>query len=329
MNDVRLLSILGTLLLALMAASMVVGSSTVPVDAVLSFLQGEAEPAVRVVLLDIRLPRVLLAAVVGGALSMAGAALQGLLRNPLADPGIIGITASASLGAVLSLYLGLATAFSLALPLCAIAMALFATLCMTLIAGRDASVLTLVLAGVAISSFASALTSLVINLSPNPFALGEIVLWLLGSLTNRSVSDLLLAAPFVIAGGGLLLLTGRQLDALTLGEETAVTLGVNLKRLRYLVVFGAALAVGASVAVAGSVSFVGLIVPHVLRPFVGHAPSRLLLPSALGGAILIVFADLVVRLTPTIQELKLGVITALLGAPFFLHLLWTTRKAMR
>lgn len=325
----RINLVLLALLLVAMLAALLQGPATTSVADVLHALLGSGDARLVAIVQDIRLPRVLLGALVGGTLGLAGAALQGLLRNPLADPGVIGVSASAALGAVLVLYFGFAALSPLVLPVAAIGFALLATAGLYGLVSRDASVLTLILAGVAISSLANALTSLAINLSPNPYSMSEIVLWLLGSLSNRSMSDVMLAAPFVVAGGAMMMVAGRALDAMTLGEDAAATLGVDLGRLRALVVLGAALAVGASVAVTGAVGFVGLVVPHLVRPFVGHAPSRTLWPSALGGALLLVVADLVIRVMPGVQELKLGVVTALVGAPFFFHLLLATRRRMR
>lgn len=277
---------------------------------------------------QIRLPRVLLAILAGGSLGLAGAALQGLLRNPLAEPGVIGVSASAGLGAVTALYLT-AGGLTMSVPLAAMAGALAATLALVALARADASVLTLILAGVAINSLAASLTALALNLSPNPFALADMVYWLMGSFTDRSMQDVALAGPFILLGSVLLLTAGPGLSALTLGEETAASLGVPLNRLRLLVIFGAALAVGAGVAVSGAIGFVGLVVPHLLRPWTGYAPERLLVPSILGGAVLLLAADIAVRLAPGGQELKLGVVTSLIGAPVFLHLVWSTRRAMR
>ena len=320
---------LAAILILAMIAALTVGPADTSLADVLAALTGRGDARLATVVLDIRLPRVLLGAIVGAALALSGAALQGLLRNPLADPGVIGVSSSAALGAVVALYFGLAGAFALALPLAAITTALAGTAVLYVLASRDASVLTLILAGVAVSSLATALTSLAMNLSPNPFSLSDIVLWLLGSLSNRSFTDIALAGPFIAVGAVLLATTGRGLDALTLGGETAATLGVNLARLRWMVIAGSALAVGASVAVTGVIGFVGLVVPHLVRPLVGHAPSRILLPSALGGATLLVLADVVIRTAPGSQELKLGVVTALIGAPFFLYLVIATRRAMR
>jgi len=314
-----LLAILALAVLVSAVASLAVGYVPLPPADLAAglFGGGPAAPLVQ----EIRLPRTLLALAVGASLGLAGAALQGLLRNPLAEPGVVGISASAGLGAVIALYFGLAAAWPPALPILGMAGAGVAGVLVLLLAGRAAGVLSLVLAGVAVSSFAVALTALALNLAPNPYALSEMLFWLLGSLRDRSFDDLGYAAPFMLLGWALLLTAGRGLDALTLGEETAASLGVRVGVLRAQVVAGTALAVGAAVSAAGSIGFVGLVVPHLLRPLCGHRPGRLLLPSALGGAVLIAAADILVRLVPTRTELHLGVVTALVGAPFFLALL--------
>ncbi|RFB06442.1 iron ABC transporter permease [Parvularcula marina] len=286
---------------------------------------GEADTAI-LIMREIRLPRMLLAVLIGGSLGLSGAALQGLLRNPLAEPGIIGVSGAASLGAVIALYFGLSAAFALALPLLAIIGALLAALLLHVLAGRQ-SILTLILAGVALTSLTGALTALALNLSPNPFAAYEIVTWMLGSLTDRSMVHVTLAAPFIVAGWVMLLLAAPALDALTLGEETAQSMGADLRRTRILIISGTALCVGAATAVSGVIGFIGLIVPHLLRPLVGHRPSRLLPVSALGGALLLLLADILVRLITPGTELKLGVVTALIGAPFFLWLVLKTRSS--
>jgi iron complex transport system permease protein len=283
---------------------------------------------VRIILFEIRLPRTLLAVLVGAALGMSGAALQGFLRNPLADAGILGVSATASLGAVLVLYSGLAAGFALALPLGGLAGAVLAIGLIYGLAGRDASTLTLILAGVAVNSFAGALTALALNLAPNPYAILEIVHWLLGSLADRSFDQVWLAAPFIALGCAMLLMTARALDALSLGEEAARSLGFSMTRVRLLVIGGTALSVGAAVAVSGAIGFIGLVVPHLLRPFAGQRPGPLLGLSALAGAALLLAADIGVRLIDTQAELKLGVVTALIGGPFFLYLLARTRRVL-
>jgi iron complex transport system permease protein len=293
-----------------------------------SLLMGPAGMS-SLVVVEIRVPRTVLAVAVGASLGICGAALQGLLRNPLAEPGLIGAAPAASFGAALAFYFGLAGISEFAVPLCAMAGAAAAVVLLYALAGRDSSMLSLVLAGVAVSSFAGALTALALNLAPSPFAALEIAYWLLGSLADRSLQDVYIATPLMALGWALVLTTGRGLDALTLGEDAARSLGVELDRLRLTLVVGIALAVGAAVSVSGAIGFVGLVVPHLLRPLVGHEPGRLLLPSALGGAVLVLAADLVVRLASTGIELKLGVVTALVGAPFFLSLVLSTRRTMR
>ena len=281
------------------------------------------------VVTEIRVPRVVLAIAVGASLGLTGAALQGLLRNPLAEPGLIGAAPAASFGAALAFYFGLAGYSPFAVPLAAMTGAGTAVVLLYALAGRDSSMLSLVLAGVAVSSFAGALTALALNLAPSPFAALEIAFWLLGSLADRTLTDVYVAVPLMALGCALVLTTGRALDALTLGEDAARSLGVDLGRLRLTLVAGIALAVGAAVSVSGAIGFVGLVVPHLLRRFVGYQPGRLLMPSALGGAVLVLAADLVVRLVSSGIELKLGVVTALVGAPFFLSLVLSTRRAMR
>ena len=265
------------------------------------------------VLVEIRLPRTLLALLTGGSLGLAGAVLQGLLRNPLADPGVLGVSAVASLGAVLAFYFGL---WSVAAG--GVAGGLLAALLLVALAGRRAGSLTLLLAGVALSSFAVALTALALNLAPSPLAAYEMMFWLLGSVADRSWVHLRLAAPLILLGWVLLFATRRGLSALALGEAVAQSLGVDPVRLRLLAIVGTACCVGAAVAVSGSIGFVGLVVPHLLRGWVGHDPGRLLGVSALGGAALLLAADLGVRALASGPELKLGVATALVGAPFFL-----------
>jgi iron complex transport system permease protein len=268
---------------------------------------------------EIRLPRALLALVVGGALGASGAALQGLFRNPLAEPGVTGVTSCAGLGAVLALYFGLAS--GLTLPAFAIAGALLAAGVLYLLSRAGAGLAALVLSGVAIGSFATALTALALSLAPNPYAMSEMVRWMMGSLKDSTPSELGFAAPIVLAGVLLLLSAARGLDALILGEEAAQSLGVDLHGVRRRVVVGVALATGAATAAAGAISFVGLVVPHLLRRFYGYEPARLIVPSALGGAALVAAADVGIRLVSPDEKLLLGVVTALLGAPFFVWLI--------
>lgn len=278
------------------------------------------------ILEEVRLPRALLGLLVGATLGLTGAALQGLLRNPLAEPGLIGASSGAALGAVLVFYFGFAAGAGLLVPFGGVVGALASLGVLYLLAGRDPSIVTIILAGVAISAFTSALTSLALSLAASPYAVYEIIFWLLGSLTDRSMDQVRFAAPFMALGVLLVATAARGLDALTLGEDTAATLGFDQASIKARVVIGTGLAVGAAVSVTGVIGFVGLVVPHLLRPLVGHEPGRLLWPSALGGAALTLAADLVVRLPLSGPEPKLGVVTSLLGAPFFLWLILRTRR---
>lgn len=321
MAQPTLLALLGALTLALFGASLAIGYAPIDWGTALSDILAGKHGLDALVLVQLRLPRALLGALVGFSLGLTGAALQGLMRNPLADPGVVGVSGAAALGAVTAFYFGAAALFPLALPLGGLAGAALATALLLMLARQGASTTALILAGVALNSLAGALTALALNLSPSPYATLEIVFWLMGSLADRSLDHVLLALPFIVLGAALVLSTGRGLDALTLGEETAESLGFSLPRLRLVAIAGTAAMVGAAVAVSGAIGFVGLVVPHLLRPLVGHRPGRLLLASALAGAALTLGADVLVRLVPTRPELKLGVVTALIGAPFFLALL--------
>ncbi|MDE2163096.1 MAG: iron ABC transporter permease [Alphaproteobacteria bacterium] len=275
---------------------------------------------------QIRLPRAALALVIGAALGGSGAALQGLFCNPLAAPDVTGVTSTACLGAVCALYFGFASASALALPAFAITGALAAAAILYFLSRSGAGAVALILAGVAIASFATALTALALSLAHNPYAMSEMVLWMMGSLKDRTLNDLAYALPLVLAGLVLLLTAARGLDALTLGEDAARSLGVDVSSVRGRVIVGVALATGAATAAAGSIGFVGLVVPHLLRPFCGYQPARLILPSAIGGAALVAAADVALRLVAPDGQLLLGVVTSLLGAPFFLWLILRMRR---
>lgn len=287
-----------------------------------------ALPNAGVIFAELRLPRAVLALLLGAGLGAAGAAMQGYLRNPLADPGLFGIAPGAALGAVLSFWTGWA-ATGWALPLFALAGAGGAMALLGAIAGRSGGVLLFTLAGMMIASLAGALMSLAISLSPTPFAMSEIVTWLMGALVDRGWADVWIAAPLTLLGLAVLLRAGRSLDALTLGEVAARSLGIDPLRLQWLMIAGVGLTVGAGVAVAGIIGFVGLMVPHFVRPFTDRRPSSLILPSALAGALLLLVADCLCRIVPLAGgELRLGIALSLLGAPFFLHLLLRMRREL-
>lgn len=324
----RLALVLLAVVVALFTASLTVGPADTSLPEDLGALIFGGDGPLPLVMREIRLPRALLGLMIGASLGLAGAAMQGYLRNPLAEPGLIGVSGSAALGAVLAIHTGMAAAFTLALPVAALAGAGTGVLLVLLLAGPRGASITLILAGIAISSLAAALTSLVLNLSPNPYAASEIVFWMMGSLADRSMTHVWLALPLMVLGWGALATLGRGLDALTLGEDAAEAMGIRLRALRLTLVFGTACVIGAAVAVAGAIGFVGLVVPHLLRPLTGAQPSRLLWASALGGAAMVLAADLATRLILPERDLKLGVLTAIVGAPLFLHLIYKTRADM-
>ncbi|MDR2216433.1 MAG: iron ABC transporter permease [Nevskiaceae bacterium] len=285
----------------------------------------EARELARLILTELRLPRTLLGLLVGASLGLCGAVLQGLTRNPLAEPGLLGVSSGAALGAVIAIYSGIGVTLPLAVPIAGLVGALIASL-LTLALGAGGGLLVLVLAGAAVSALMVTGTALALNLAPNPYAVWEISQWLLGSLTDRSWQQLLLALPFMSLGIALLAGCGSGLNALSLGELTAASLGVDLRRLRWQALAGTALAVGAGTAVTGAIGFIGLLAPHLVRAPAGHEPSRVLLPSALMGAALLLAADIATRLLPFAQELKLGVLTGFVGAPFFVMLVLRMKR---
>lgn len=319
MTRLNLWLFLGVIVAALL--SVAAGKVWVPLDAWTS-----ADPR-SLIIVELRLPRTVLALAVGAALGFSGAVMQGYLRNPLADPGLFGVSAGAAFGAVCALFFGYAAQAWL-LPGFALAGAGATMAMLALIAGRSGSLILFTLAGMILTSIAGSLTALAISLAPTPFVASEIVTWLMGALTDRSWDDVLVAVPLMAVGAVILARTAAALDALTLGEVAARSMGVDPRRLQLAVVAGIALLVGASVAAAGVIGFVGLMVPHLVRPLAGHRPSAILLPSALAGALLLTVADTLVRVLPTVAELRLGIAMSMLGGPFFLYLLVAMRRRL-
>ncbi len=326
-RDARLCLGLAALIALMALVSLMVGPAGLSWRAALAGLFDHAGPA-GIVVRDIRLPRTVLALLIGATLGLSGAALQGLLRNRLAEPALFGAPQAAAAASALMIAFGFVPATSLAVPIAGIAGALVSIGGMVAIAGRRASLTVTLLAGLAFASFAGAATALILNLAPNPFAALEIAFWLLGSLEDRSIDHLTIATPFLVASWALLAANGRAYRALTLGEDTAASLGIDIDRMRVVVVVGVALGVGAAVAVAGSIGFVGLVAPHLVRRAVQSDPARVLLPAALAGAALVTAADITVRLVPAANELKVGVVTALIGVPFFLSLIFSERHLL-
>jgi iron complex transport system permease protein len=320
------------IIVVLAVLSLMVGPAGLSPRAALAGLF-DGEGTAGIIVRSIRLPRTLLALLIGLTFGLSGAALQGLLRNPLAEPALFGAPQAASVGASFVIAYGLAGATSFAVPIAGMAGALASIGGLVAIAGRRASLTVTLLAGLALASFAGAATALILNLAPTPYAALEIAFWLLGSLEDRSIDHLIIATPFLIASWIILALNARSFRALTLGEDAAASLGVDIDRTRILVVIGVALGVGASVAVAGSIGFIGLVAPHLVRRRVGSDPTRVCLPAALTGAALLLAADVGVRLIPTNPnataiELKLGVVTALIGVPFFLAMIFRERHLL-
>ncbi|MEH3040722.1 MAG: iron ABC transporter permease [Sphingomonas paucimobilis] len=309
------------LLLIAAALSVAAGKVWVPLDA------WTVEDPRSIIIIELRLPRTALALLVGAALGLSGAVMQGYLRNPLADPGLFGVSSGAAFGAVVALYFGYAAQMWL-LPGFALVGAGVTMALLALIAGRSGSLILFTLGGMILTSITGSLTAVAISLAPTPFVSSQIVTWLMGALTDRSWDDVKVAAPLIAVGMGVLAMTARSLDALTLGEAAARSMGVDPARLQRLVIFGIALTVGASVASAGIIGFVGLIVPHMVRPLAGNRPSAILLPSAFAGAVLLTFADSLVRVAPTVSELRLGIAMSMLGGPFFLYLLIAMRRRL-
>lgn len=319
-RDTRLIAALVGLAILLSLATLCIGPAGLSWRTVIAALAGSGDPTDIAIVRDLRLPRTILAIMIGATLALAGTALQGLMRNPLAAPDILGAPGAAAFGAVLAIAVGVADALSYALPVAAVSMALVSVAGLLALAGPRAGTVALLLAGVALSSLAGALVSLTLNLAPSLFAALEIAFWLLGSLEDRSFRHVAIAAPFMALSGVLLLSTRGALTALSLGEEVTQSSGIDLTRLRWTILAGVAAGVGASVAVAGVIGFVGLIIPHIIRPLVGHDPSRIHIPAMIAGADLLLAADIVARLIPATTEIHIGVVTALIGVPFFIWL---------
>lgn len=313
------LAVLTLLVVAGFALSLIAGKVWVPFSA-----WGSADPRWWIVV-ELRLPRALLGLAIGATLGLSGAVLQGYLRNPLADPALVGVSSTAGLGAVIAIVLGFGAA-PLILFGSAMAGAATAVILLGILVGRSGSALAFILAGTVLQTLAGSLTAFLISIAPNPFAMAEIMGWMMGALTDRSLDDAARALPFMAAGCAVLALSARSLDLLSLGEETARSLGVRPGRLQVVIALGTGLAVGSAVAASGVVGFVGLIVPHLVRPLAGQRPSDVLLPSALGGAALVLFADSLVRLAPGAEEIRLGIAMSVLGTPFFFALLMRFRK---
>ena len=321
--------ILLTALILAALLSLTIGPVDLTIMDVMNGVFGPSNDPVSIIVSELRLPRVLLGILIGSALGVSGAALQGVLRNPLADPGGIGVSASAALGAVIAIHLGVHLVWPLFIPIFAMGGALLATLILLAVSVRESSVLMLILVGIGISSLAMAGVSLVMNLAESPMSVRDMIMWMLGSLENRTTTDLFLALPFILLGWIMMINVGQGLNALSVGEDTARSMGINLSMLKFRVVIGSAISIGAAVSVCGSIGFVGLVVPHMVRRIVTKEPGDILIPSALMGGLLLTLADMLTRLPTPGATLQLGVVTSLIGAPTFLYIIYKTRKGMR
>ena len=321
--------ILLTALILAALVSLTIGPVDLKIMDVMNGIFGPSNDPVSIIVSELRLPRVLLGILIGSALGVSGAALQGVLRNPLADPGVIGVSASAALGAVIAIHLGVHLIWSLFIPIFAMGGALLATLILLAVSVRESSVLMLILVGIGISSLAMAGVSLVMNLAESPMSVRDMIMWMLGSLENRTTTDLFSALPFIFLGWIMMINVGQGLNALSVGEDTARSMGINLSMLKFRVVIGSAISIGAAVSVCGSIGFVGLVVPHMVRRLVTKEPGDILIPSALMGGLLLTLADMLTRLPTPGATLQLGVVNSLIGAPTFLYIIYKTRKGMR
>ncbi len=322
-----LLPLLAVILVAAMAAAVMIGPTYLSLGDTLSALTGSGDTLTQTIVFEVRMPRAVAAAITGAALGISGAALQGLLRNPLAEPGVLGVSASAATAATAVIYFGLATSAPWLVPIASLCGALFATALISGAAFRMRGVASLILFGVALSALSGAIMALFVNLAPNPFSLSDLINWTAGSVANRDWGDIGFALPFVALGVLLLMTIRRQLAVLSLGEDTAHGLGVDLSRVRLITILGAGFATGGAVALAGMVGFIGLVAPHIVRPAVAYDPGATLVPAAIAGAILTVLADIGIRLFPWGNELHLGTLAALVGAPVFIWLVFKLGNA--
>lgn len=310
---------LGLLILTLicLVTALLIGPAPIGVSDALAGLLGQADAATTAILREVRWPRAVGALVVGAGLGASGAALQGFTRNDLAAPGLLGFSACAALGAVGALYFG----FGRFILPAAILGALVGAAIISVMARRQVGAAGLILAGIGIGALATATTGLLMNLAPNPWALSELTYWLMGTLENVDMGSLIIALPLTAIGLAALILIGPALRALSLGEDTAASLGVSLAYVQTIIVIGTALCIGSGVALAGTIGFVGLFIPHIMRRLGGPDPSALIVNSALAGGVFLLATDTVARLSAGPgTPLYLGIVTSLIGVPFFLYL---------
>ncbi|GEK30638.1 putative ABC transporter permease protein YvrB [Kurthia zopfii] len=314
-----------TVLLISMTLAISIGSVHIPI----STIWDATDESNYNILWSIRVPRVLLAALVGASLAMAGAAFQGLLKNPLADPYTLGVSSGASLGAVATIYFGFSSSILgiFTLPVFGMigaAISLVVVLSFAKLVDRTMKMETLILSGIIVSSFLSSIISLMIALTGEEIR--QIVTWLMGSVSMRGWPYVQMIWPFMLVGAILVWLNRRELNAMLFGEERARYLGVNVKRSKWMIMIGGAMLTGSAVAVSGTIAFVGLVVPHMTRMLFGSDHRHLLPLSLINGATLLVLCDLIARTIIAPTELPIGVITSFIGAPVFSYIFFKQRK---
>lgn len=318
--------VLSLLILVLFIVELTVGPVPLDLLTLINEWRSTESGLQSIVFYEIRLPRALIAMSVGAVLGLSGATMQGILRNPLAEPGVMGVSSCAALGAVIALYFGFANHSWWILSVFGVGGSLLSVVLLFALAGRRSSQLSLVLSGVALSAVAASLIAIALNFAPNPYAISEIVYWLMGSFLNRTIDEFWLACPLFILGTIIIFWRSPVLSALSFGEETAISLGFDVHREKIWLIIGIALVVGAAVSISGAIGFVGLVVPHLMRPLVNSDPRKLLWVSALAGAVFMLLADIAVQLISPSMEIKIGVITSLVGGPFFFFLIYKLRS---
>ncbi len=344
MKNSKFLAVLGFLAAALCLIVIVataVGSVTIPFQSTAGIifskfpfvsLDAAWPKAQELIILQVRLPRVLIAAVVGGALALCGAVMQGLFRNPMADPGIIGTTAGGALGAVLSIYMGWAANYLYALPAAAFLGALASTFLVYVIASEHGKtpVNILLLSGIAVGGLAVSMSSFILSLALHNWEIArQIIFWNMGGLDGRSWMHVKMSLPIILPACFVILAYGRDLNVMLFGEESAHGLGVNVIWTRRILLVLTALVAGVSVSVSGSIGFIGLVIPHIMRLVVGPDHKMLLPVSFLAGACFLPLADLICRTLIKPEELRLGVVTSFVGGPFFIYLLIKSKREVK
>ncbi|MBD3108714.1 iron chelate uptake ABC transporter family permease subunit [Bacillus sp. AGMB 02131] len=332
-NVVTFITLISLFICSLVMATMY-GGVTIPFKetvkvllSLLPFVQFDYNPMYETILVQIRFARVIVAGLIGAALAISGVVMQSVFRNPMADPGIIGVSSGGAFGGVIAIYFGFASIHAVFVPLLGFVMALITLMIVYAISTSHGktSMMTLLLTGIAVSSFLSSCSSLLISFS-NAGVMQQIVQWLMGNLNGRDWGDVQILIVPIMLSIGLFMYYANDLDIFLLGEEQAQNMGITVQRTRNILLIVASLVTGISVAMTGAIGFVGLIVPHMIRMIIGPAHRYLLLASAFGGASFLIIADLISRIAIRPAEIQIGIVTAFFGAPFFIYLIMKYKK---